>query len=161
MDIITAFLNGVLNGVLSEQIYMQQPPGFAVRGSEHLVCHLRRSLHAVKQSPRTWYHKIDTYLRASGWTRSLADPNLYFVQDAGNLLILMLFVDDLLITGSDPKRIQQMKTLLGEKYKMKDLGEVQWYLSVEFNRTTPGGLFLHLTNYTQDLLSEYHMQDCR
>lgn len=120
MDIVTAFLNGVL----SETIYMKQPPGFEIRGSEHLVCHLRRSLYGLKQSPRTWYQEIDTYLRDSGWTRSMADPNLYFVRERGHLLILMLFVDDLLITGSDPKRIQQMKVLLGEKYQMKDLGAV-------------------------------------
>lgn len=73
----------------------------------------------------------------------------------------MLFVDDLLITGSDSTRILQMKTLLGEKYKMEDLGAVQRYLGVEFDRTNSGGLFLHLTNYTQELLSEYYMKDCR
>lgn len=87
MDIVTAFLNGVL----SETIYMTQPPGFIPRGSEHLVCHLRRSLYGLKQSPRTWY------LTGYGWTRSLADPNLYFLRANSHLLILMLFVDDLLL----------------------------------------------------------------
>lgn len=157
MDIVTAFLNGIL----SEPIYMEQPPGFAVRGSEHLVCHLRRSLYGLKQSPRTWYQEIDSYLRDSGWTRSMADPNLYFLNQAGHILILMLFVDDLLITGSSPTQIQDMKALLAKKYKMKDLGAVKKYLGVEFDRTQSGGLFLHLTNYTHDLVKEYHMQNCR
>lgn len=73
----------------------------------------------------------------------------------------MLFVDDLLITGSNPSRIQQMKLLLGQKYRMKDLGAVQQYLDVKFDRTQSGGLFLHLTNYAQDLLTEYNMLNCR
>lgn len=112
-------------------------------------------------SPRTWYQEIDNYLRASGWTRSIADPNLYFLHSNSNILILMLFVDDLLITGSDPHQIQQMKTLLGEKYKMKDLGAVQRYLGVEFDRNNSGGLFLHLTTYTEALIHEYDMQHCK
>lgn len=126
MDIVTDFLNGIL----PDTVYMKQPPGFAVPGCEHLVCYLRRSLYELKQSPRTWYQEIDTYLRQSGWSRSMADPNLYFLREGPDILILMLFVDDLLITGSNPARIQQMKLLLGDKYRMKDLGEVQRYLGV-------------------------------
>lgn len=157
MDIVTAFLNGVL----SDPVYMQQPPGFEIPGSEHLVCHLWKSLYGLKQSPRTWYHEIDNYLRNSGWTQSMADPNLYFINTDGQILILMLFVDDLLLTGSDPIQIKKMKVLLGDKYKMKDLGPVQRYLGVEFDRTSSGGLFLHLSNYTQDLITEFNMIDCR
>lgn len=118
---------------------MRQPPGFELPGSEHLVYYLWKSLYGLKQSPRTWYQEIDTYLRASGWTRSLADPNLYFIRSNGHILILMLFVDDLLLTGSDPTQIKHMKSLLGDKYKMKDLGVVQRYLGVEFDWTNSGG----------------------
>lgn len=89
MDIVTTFLNGVL----SDTIYMKQPPGFIPRGSEHLVCHLRRSLYGLKQSPCTWYQEIIMYLPTSGWTQSLADPNLYFIHTNSKNLILMLFVD--------------------------------------------------------------------
>lgn len=156
MDIVTAFLNGTLSDI----VYMQQPPGFAVPRSEHLVCHLRCSLYGLKQSPRTWYQEINSYLRQFGWSRSNADPNLYFLRDKGDLLILMLFVDDLLLTGSNSFRIRQIKALLGEKYKMKDLGAVQRYLGVEFDRL-PLGLLFHLSNYTQDLLSDYGMLQCK
>lgn len=82
---------------------MKQPPGFEIPGSEHLVCHLRKSLYGLKQSPKTWYQEIDTYLRASGGasgrTRSMADPNLYFIHKDSHLLNLMLFVDYLLLTN--------------------------------------------------------------
>lgn len=72
----------------------------------------------------------------------------------------MLFVDDLLLTGSSPTQIHNMKLLLGHKYKMKDLGAVQRYLGVEFHRTATGGLFLHLTNDTQKLFRDYNMEKC-
>lgn len=74
-------------------------------------------------------------------------------------------MDDLLLTSNDSTQIQQMKRLLGDKYKMKDLGSVQRYLGVEFDRTTSDGLFLHLTNYTQDLINarinKFNMANCR
>lgn len=79
MDVITAFLNGKLK----ELIYMVQPPGFELPGSEHLVCRLNRSIYGLKQSPRAWYEEIDQFLRSLGWVRSAADSNLYFINVGG------------------------------------------------------------------------------
>lgn len=91
---------------------MRQPPGFLVPGQEHLVYRLKRSIYGLKQSPRMWYFEIDSYLISTGWARSFGDPNLYFVRDSGTLIILMLFVDDLLVTGNNPTRISEIKAIL-------------------------------------------------
>jgi hypothetical protein len=98
MDVITAYLNGKLK----ERVYMQQPPGFEVPGMENKVCLLNHSLYGLKQSPREWYSEIDSFLRSKGWTRSIYDPNLYFISEGSTITVLMLHVDDLLVLGSSP-----------------------------------------------------------
>lgn len=156
MDVITAFLNGKIK----ELIYMEQPPGFQLPGSEHLVCKLNRSLYGLKQSPRAWYEEVNSFLCTHGWTRSAADHNLYFIHQQGNIVLLLLFVDDLLITGNNPTQIAEVKLQLSNKYKMKDLGLVHRYLGIEFQKTT-SGIFIHQQNYSQKLLTDLDMQHCK
>lgn len=156
MDVVTAFLNGKLK----ELIYMLQPPGFEVPGSEHLVCKLNRSIYGLKQSPRAWYEEIDAYLADQNWMRSEADHNLYFLHNQGKIVILLLFVDDLLVTGNDPEMISAVKQQLSTKYKMKDLGFVTRYLGIEFVDTSDG-IFLHQQTYCEQLLQDFDMTDCK
>lgn len=156
MDVVTAFLNGTL----TEEIYMQQPQGFEVPGKESMVCRLRRSLYGLKQAPRAWYEEIDSHLTSTGWTRSLADPNLYFCHKNGHISIIMLYVDDLLITGSDSNQIAAVKSHLRNRYHMKDLQLAQKYLGIEFCRT-PTGLILHQSAYCEALVEEFGMRDSR
>jgi hypothetical protein len=96
MDVKTTFLNGVVE----EEVYVEQPEGFEVGNRETHVCRLRRALYGLKQAPWAWYSRIDNYLREMGFQRSEADPNLYFL--AGEVpLILVLYVDDLFLTGDE------------------------------------------------------------
>lgn len=156
MDVVTAFLNGLLK----EEIYMHQPPAFAVPGKEDMVCRLRRSLYGLKQSPREWYLEIDSYLRQSGWIHSEADPNLYYLVEGSTITILLLYVDDLLLIGNSALRISQIKQALSRKYEMKDLGALQRYLGVEFTRTEHS-MQLNQSKYISDLLTEQNMLDCK
>lgn len=156
LDVITAFLNGKLR----ETIYMRQPPGYELKGFEHLVCRLKRSIYGLKQSPRTWYEEIDKYLRTQGWNRSLADPNLYFIHNGEYITILLLYVDDLLVTGSDSAHIAAVKQQLQGKYKMKDLGEAQRYLGVDFH-TSDQGILLHQKGYAEKVVADAGMADCK
>lgn len=149
MDVVTAFLNGTLR----ETIFMQQPPGFSKPGQEKLVCHLRKSIYGLKQSPRTWYKEVDSFLRSIGCKRSALDPNLYFCQKEGLIALILLFVDDLLITGSSHELISDLKYQLRQKYEMKDLGAVKRYLGVEF-LTMSHGTLLHQKAYSDQLVQE-------
>ena len=96
MDVKTAFLHGVIE----EEIYVEQPQGFEVHGRETHVCRLKKVLYGLKQAPRAWYSRIDSYLQQIGFMKSDADPNLYYIVVNGELLILVLYVDDLFITGA-------------------------------------------------------------
>ena len=128
MDVWTAFLHGLLR----EQVFMTQPPGFRANGHEQFVCRLNRSLYGLKQSPYAWYNRIDAALRRIGLRCSTSDPNMYYMHQDGETLILMLYVDDLFITGSNDKLIAWLKRFLHTEFDMTDLGKVQRYLGILF-----------------------------
>lgn len=96
MDVKMAFLNGVIE----EEIYIENPKGFEAHGMDSHVCRLNRVLYRLKQAPRAWYSCIDSYLQSVGFIKSEVDPKLYYVQVKGKLLILVLYVYDLFLTGS-------------------------------------------------------------
>ena len=91
---------------------MEQPHGFVQDSS--LVCRLQKSLYGLKQGPRAWYEKMDSFLLASQFTRYHSDPTVYIQCHGANLLILFLYVDDLIITGSSPSMIQSVQQDLRE-----------------------------------------------
>ena len=109
MDVKTAFLNGFIQ----EEVYIEQPQGFEVHGKESHVCRLKKALYGLKQAPRAWYSRIDTYLQGLGFTKSEADPNLDFIVISEEPLILVLYVNDLIITGAERLRALQEKSCGG------------------------------------------------
>ena len=96
MDVKSAFLNGALQ----EEVYMMQPLGFKVVGQQQKVCRLVKALYGLKQAPRAWYIKIDKYLTDHGFQRSPSDANLYIKHTGDDILFMIVYVDDLIITGS-------------------------------------------------------------
>ena len=121
-----AFLHGAIN----EEVYVEQPLGSEVQNRDTHVCRLKKSLYGLKQAPRAWYERIYSYLMKLGFTRSNVDPNLYFKVDRENPLILVLYVDDLFLTGADPL-IHQCKKELAAEFEMKDLGLMHYLLGLE------------------------------
>jgi hypothetical protein len=117
MDVKSTFLHGDLQ----EEIYMEQPLGY-VQNDSSLVCHLKKSLYGLKQAPRAWYAKMDNFLLDIGFSRCHSDPNVYTKKVGSHLIILFLYVDDLILTGSDPKLLNHVKTILKKKFEMTDLG---------------------------------------
>lgn len=156
MDVVTAFLNGTIK----EEIYMQQPPGFVTEHQRHLVCHLWKSLYGLKQSPRAWYEEVDLFLQSVGCTRSALDPNLYFHFHNHQTAIILLFVDDLLITGNSKSLISSLKAKLQTKYRTKDLGPVKRNLGIDF-LTTSHGILLHQKPYAHKLAVDYNLDNCK
>ena len=92
-----------MNGHLKEEVYVEQPPGFVMPGSEDKVCRLHKALYGLKQAPRAWYDRIDTYFLSIGLQRSSSDANLYVVCEDGLYLVIVLYVDDLVFTGDHEK----------------------------------------------------------
>ena len=96
MDVKTTFLNGVIE----EEVYIEQPKGFETHEKKSHVCRLKKALYGLKQAPRAWYSRIDGYLQKMGFVKSDVDPNLYYLVVENEPLILVLYVDDLFLIGS-------------------------------------------------------------
>ena len=94
MDVTCAFLNGELE----EEIYIKQPEGFEVKGKEHLVCKLRRSIYGLKQSPRCWNAILNGKLERMGFSQTKEDPCIHLAQH-GEPFIIGVYVDDILLAG--------------------------------------------------------------
>jgi hypothetical protein len=120
----------ILNEVVEEEIYVEHPEGFETFSRDMHVCRLKRALYGLKQAPRVWYARIDSYLLKLGFTKSEADPNLYYIVVEGQPLILVLYVDDLILTRAD-SLIQDCKDDLAREFEMKDLGLKHYFLGLE------------------------------
>ena len=118
MDVKTV----LLDGVVEEEVYVEQPLSFETHDSKSHVCRLKKSLYGLKQAPRTWYGRIDGFLSILGFTKSKEDSNLYYKVEEGNTVILILYVDDLFVTGMDVL-IADMKRKLAAEFEMNDLLE--------------------------------------
>ena len=90
-----------LNRVIEEEVYIEKPKGFEVFSSESHVCRLKIELYGLKQVARALYTQIDSYFIGLGFSKSEADPNLYQIVVEGKLLIIVLYVDDLILTGDE------------------------------------------------------------
>ena len=102
--------NVFLHRDLVEEVYMEQPPSLAAQGESGLVCKLRRSLYGLKQSPQTWFSRFSSMVQEFGMIRSVADYSIFYHHSsAGKCIYLIVYVDDIVITGSDQDGIQKLK----------------------------------------------------
>jgi hypothetical protein len=126
MDVKTTFLDGEME----EEVYIEQLEGFVIHDNKSHVCRLKKALYGLKQSPRAWYEKMDGFLMSLGFNKSAADPNLYYHIVGNECLILVLYVDELFLTGSE-RFIVDYKQALTSEFKMKDLGMMHYFLGLE------------------------------
>ncbi|KAJ4711603.1 Retrovirus-related Pol polyprotein from transposon TNT 1-94 [Melia azedarach] len=159
LDVKTTFLHGELE----EEIYMTQPDGFQVPGKEDYVCKLKKSLYGLKQSPRQWYKRFDSYMIEIGYTRSSYDCCIYYSKATnGSLIYLVLSVDDMLIAAENKSDVQKLKDLLSIEFEMKDLGAARKILGMEIYRDrSKKKLFLSQKGYIQKILSRFGMSTAK
>lgn len=166
MDVKNAFLHGDL----IEDVYMKLPQGYVGPGlpvsAEHReipyakVCKLNKSLYGLKQAPRQWFAKLTTALKTFDYTQSKADYSLFTKQTGDAFVAILIYVDDLLITGNCEKEINTLKALLSQRFKMKDLGVLRYFLGLEIEHSSKG-IFISQKKYTLDMLTEYGMTKSR
>eukprot|EP00253_Pinus_taeda_P002995 PITA_02995 len=144
MGVKSAFLHGGLH----EEIYMEQPIGFIQIGSS-LVCQLKKSIYGLKQAPRAWYAKMDSFLLETGFSRCHSDNTVYSMKVGESLIIHFLYVDDLILTSSDPNLINHVKSSLKKKSEMTDLGHLHYFLGLQVLQSKEEGspLLVGFTNF--------------
>jgi hypothetical protein len=137
LDINNVFLNGVLH----EEVYMKQPPGFVDSTLPSHVCRLHRSLYGLKQALRAWYTRLNDFLLSTGFCASKVDTSLFIFSVGADICYLLVYVDDILLMGSNSLLFQCLIQLLSAEFKLCDLGTVSYFLGVE---VTPTGMGLML-----------------
>lgn len=159
MDVKTAFLHGSLE----ERIFMEQPEGFIKKGDENKVCLLRKSLYGLKQSPRQWNKRFDSFMREQGFERSSRDACVYLRNvETEKAIYLLLYVDDMLIASGNKAEIKQVKECLSREFEMKDLGKASRILGMDIIRNREEGwLILSQENYLEKVLRNFKMGEAR
>ena len=127
LDVKTTFLHGDLE----EEIYMQQPQGYEVKGKENLVCRLKKSLYGLKQAPRQWYLKFGRFMTEQGYNRCHSDHCVYFKRlENGSYIIFLLYVDGMLVARCNMRNINVFKKKFDNSFVMKDLGAAKKILGM-------------------------------
>ncbi|XP_058070005.1 uncharacterized mitochondrial protein AtMg00810-like [Magnolia sinica] len=152
--------NAFLNGVLCEDIYMEQPLSYV--DPRHLlhVCKLKKALYGLKQASRAWFDHFSTFLSQIEFSCRHADTSLFIFSRKADLIYLLLYVNDIIITGNNSALLNRFIQQLHAEFALTDLGSLSYFLGLEVS-SLPDGLFLSQTKYAHDILARTQLLDCK
>ncbi|GAA0149465.1 transmembrane signal receptor [Lithospermum erythrorhizon] len=153
--------NVFLHGTLSEEVFMMQPPGFVDERYPNYVCKLHKSIYGVQQAPRTWFHCLQEFLLTYGFLQSRADSSLFIFTRAGVRLVMLVYVDDILVTGNFSVAVDQFIRAPSSRFDTRDLRELSLFLGIDTIRQQDESLLLSQRQYMVDLLGKANMVHCK
>jgi len=156
LDVKSAFLNEVLQ----EEIYVEQPDGFVIQGAKDKVYLLQKALYGLKQAPRAWYSRIDEHLLNLGFVKSLSEATLYVKLKDNDVLIVSLYVDDILVTGSNELLVEEFKQEMMNVFEMTDLGLMTYFLGMEVKQSQ-NEVFICQKKYAKEISKKFQMKECK
>jgi Reverse transcriptase (RNA-dependent DNA polymerase) len=148
--------NVFLHGDLEETVYMQQPLGFIDSLQPNHVCHLRKDLYKLKQTPRAWFHKFKTFLLSHQFNFSTADNSLFIFSSDKLIIYLLVYIDDIIITDNDSEAISSLINTLNLTFSIKDLDTLYYFLGIEIV-SSGTNLILTQTRYLTSMLTRANM----
>ncbi|KAJ9552796.1 hypothetical protein OSB04_016841 [Centaurea solstitialis] len=155
MDVKSAFLNGKL----SEEVYVKQPPGFEDPHHPDYVYKLDKALYGLKQAPRAWYDTLSEFLTSNKYIRGKIDNTLFFKKKAGNIILVQIYVDDIIFGATDSSMCDEFANLMSTNYEMSMMGELSFFLGLQVKQTKEG-IFINQSKYTKDLLKKFSFESC-
>ena len=135
---------------------MKQPRGFIHPDYPHYICKLKKALYSLEQAPRAWFHRFNSFLLSHGFVCGNAYPSMFVLYTGSHILILLLYVDDIILTGSSITLRHSFICILSNQLAMKDLGDIHYLLGIQVTRT-PAGIFLSQQKYVVHLLHKFHL----
>jgi FtsZ-interacting cell division protein YlmF len=154
MDVKSYFLNGDLK----EEVYMEQPEGFQLSDNPDFVCKLKKALYGLKQAPLAWYYKLDKYLQDKGFKRGTVDNNLYIKTEGNDLLIVLVYVDDIIFRSNNASLVQWFASAMQSKFEMSMIGELSFFLGLQITQRSEG-IFISQEKYLKEMLKRFQMED--
>lgn len=156
LDVKSAFLNGILE----EEVYVQQPEGFIMEGEESKVYRLKKVLYGLQQAPRAWNARIDGYLHQNGFTKCPYEHVVYMKKNhRGEFLIICLYVDHLLYTGNSSEMFKEFKQSMFREFDMTDNGLMSYFLGIEVKQQHDG-IFVSQKKSMKEILEKFKMESC-
>ena len=152
--------NAFLHGELEEEVYMAQPQGYIHPQYPNHLCRLHKSIYGLKQAPGAWFSRLTDKLRAIGFRASKADPSLFIWHKNDVLIVILIYVDDIIITSNSSTAIHHVLQDLHSDFDVKELGDLSYFLGVEVLRSTDG-MYLTQRKYVAKLLNRTHMAEAK
>lgn len=152
--------NAFLNGELVETVHMLQPEGFADSQNPHHVCKLTKALYGFKQAPRAWFEKLKHALLSWNFVNSVADSSLFIYKKDEQVMYVLVYVDDILLTGNDADLVNKIVQQLNTQFALKTLGSLKYFLGFEVFRND-SGIHMSQEKYAKDLLVKTGMMDSK
>ena len=149
LDVNNAFLHGDLH----EEPYMSPSLGLLRQEEDNLVCRLHKSLYSLKQASRQWFSKFSEAIRDAGYVQFRADYSLFTRIQGKSFTALLIYVDDILITGNDPVSIVAIKKFLHSQFHLKDLGDLKYFLGIEVS-SFKNGIFISQRKYALEIIKD-------
>ncbi|KAM1775099.1 hypothetical protein ACFX12_044389 [Malus domestica] len=157
LDVKSAFLNGVLE----DEVFVEQPQGFTSQEFPEKVYKLRKALYGLKQAPRAWYNEIDSYFTEKGFQKNPSEATLYTKTESNNkTLIVSIYVDDVVYTGNDAAMMEEFKEEMMKRYEMTDLGLLHHFLGIGVIQEA-SSIFIHQKKYAKTLLEKFGLKGCK
>ena len=152
--------NAFLHGNLSEEVFMSQPPGYQHPLYPNHVCKLQRAIYGLKQAPRAWFSRLSTKLLELGFHGSCLDSSLFIYKTKSLTMYILIYVDDIIITSSQPVAIDDLLRSLTHDFAVKDLSTLNFFLGLEVI-SNPYGILLSQHRYIMDLLVRTEMSEAK
>ena len=156
MDVKSAFLNGVIN----EEVYVLQPPGFEDVNHPDHVFKLKKALYGLKQAPRAWYDRLNTFLLESDFERGKVDTTLYRKSNSSGFIVVQIYVDDIIFGATNDSLCKEFSKLMQTEFEMSMMGELKFFLGFQVKQSD-NAICIHQSKYTKELLKKYKMEDCK
>jgi histone deacetylase 1/2 len=152
--------NAFLHGLLEEEVYMRQPPGYEDKMNPHYVCKLDKALYGLKQAPRAWYSRLSQRLLELGFAPSKGDTSLFYFRKGKLVMFVLVYVDDIIVTSSSQEATNALLKNLERDFALKDLGDLHYFLGIEV-KSSKGELLLSQGRYANEILERVNMLDCK
>ncbi|CAL9021727.1 unnamed protein product, partial [Prunus brigantina] len=156
MDVKSAFLNGVLQ----EEVYVEQPAGFKDHFYPDHVYRLKKALYGLKQAPRTWYERLSSYLLQNGYTRGAIDKTLFVKRVKSDLVVAQVYVDDIVFGSTSNFLVTEFTNIMSNEFEMSMCGELNYFLGLQVQQLKDG-MFLSQTKYAKDLVAKFGLESAK
>jgi hypothetical protein len=137
---------------------MEQPKGFHLSNNPAFFCKLKKALYGLKQAPRAWYYRLDKYLQDKGLKRGIVDNNLYIKTEGNDLLIVLVYADDIIFESNNASLVQWFFFSMQSEFEMSIIGELSFFLGLQITQRSEG-IFLSQEKYLREMLKRFQIGD--